>query len=109
MVGGRVKQYRRWRKMRQEALAHAMGVPLSTISKIERGARKVSLEEAVRLAHILRVSLEDLAGIPGCIGPPDGAGLLATECARKIREAEAALHAASALAQRLDGTLSVSS
>lgn len=63
-VAERLKHYRKLCKMSQEELAKQLGVPLNTISKIEHGARKVTLDEAVQLAEVLGISLADLAGMP---------------------------------------------
>ena len=62
-VGERLKHYRKLRKMSQEELAIALAIPLNTISKIEHGGRKVTLDEAVQLAEVLRISLDELAGV----------------------------------------------
>lgn len=61
--GDRVKNYRELRKMTQESLAEQTGIVASSISKIEHGTRKVTLDEAVLLAQALQVRLDDLAGV----------------------------------------------
>ncbi len=61
--GERVKTYRVARGMSQEELATQTGMLNTTISKIEHGQRKVTLDEAVRLAEVLRVTLAQLAGV----------------------------------------------
>jgi transcriptional regulator with XRE-family HTH domain len=63
MIAERLKHYRTLRKMSQEELAEYMGFPSNTISKIEHGTRKLTLEEGVRLAEILRITLGELAGV----------------------------------------------
>ncbi len=44
----------------QEALERRSSVPQSTISKILNGQRRPSIENAVRLAHTFKCSIEDL-------------------------------------------------
>jgi transcriptional regulator with XRE-family HTH domain len=61
--GERLKEYRLARKMSQEELAEQTGVPVTAISKIEHGTRKVTLDEAVRFAEVLQISLGQLAGL----------------------------------------------
>jgi transcriptional regulator with XRE-family HTH domain len=61
--GARVKTYREIRGMTQDDLARETGIPSTAISRIERGSRKVTLEEAVVLAEVLRVTLAQLAGV----------------------------------------------
>jgi transcriptional regulator with XRE-family HTH domain len=87
MGGLQVKYYRKLYNMSQEFLAACMGFPPNTISKIEHGTRKVTLEEAVRFAEIFRVSLNTLAGIPEkeTDHPIDTAQV--QTCAREVQEA----------------------
>lgn len=61
--GARVRAYREGQKMSQETLARETGIVASSISKIENGHRKLTLEEAVRVAAALMVCLEELAGV----------------------------------------------
>lgn len=63
VYGERIRVYRMRRKISQEALAGQVGLPETALSRIEHGARKVTLEEAVRLAEVLRISLAQLAGL----------------------------------------------
>jgi len=67
VYGARIKDYRMLRKLSQEDVAEQTGLPLTAISKIEHGTRKVTFEEAVRFAEVLRVRLDDLAGIPSTV------------------------------------------
>jgi transcriptional regulator with XRE-family HTH domain len=87
MVGERLKHYRQLRRMSQEELAEDMGFPSNTISKIEHGTRKVTLEEAIRLAEVLGISLLDLAGIPAFAEQHEEVKTLVHQCAQKVREA----------------------
>jgi transcriptional regulator with XRE-family HTH domain len=107
--GERIKHYRVLRRLSQEDLAALTGITYTSISRIEHGTRKVTLEEAVRFVTVLGISLEDLAGLPACVAQQNEVKLLAQHCVQKVREAEAAVHAASVVAQHLDLTLSVSS
>lgn len=59
----RVQRYRLHRKMSQEQLAKQTGLSMTAISKIEHGDRKLTFDEAVRFAQVLRVDLADLAGV----------------------------------------------
>ncbi len=61
--GARLKRYRELRGLTQDDLARETGIPSTAISRIERGGRKVTLEEAVVLAEVLRVTLAQLAGV----------------------------------------------
>jgi len=102
MVGERVKVYRTLRKMSQEELADLMGFPPPTISKIEHGTRKVSLEEAVRLAESLHVSLLDLAGQPhGQPGIDDEYARHVQEAIGLLRDTKKHLEASAASKRRL--------
>jgi transcriptional regulator with XRE-family HTH domain len=49
-------------KIRQSDLAKAMGVEQPRISEIVRGERQVKLEEAVVIARVCRMSLEEVMG-----------------------------------------------
>lgn len=87
-IGATVRRYRRLRRVSQEELAASLGLAPNAISKIEHGHRKITLDEAVRLAVLLRVSLEQLAGIEGLarVARDDTTALLA-RCAQQGRAA----------------------
>jgi transcriptional regulator with XRE-family HTH domain len=106
MFGERLKHYRKLRMMSQEELAECMGFPPNTISKIEHGTRKVTLEEAVRLAEVLRISLLDLAGIAELSSQTEEVKTLVHQCAQKVREAATVLNAATHMADNLERTVS---
>lgn len=108
MCGERLKHYRTLRKMSQEELAERMGFPPNTISKIEHGTRKVTLEEAVRFVAILDISLLDFAGITELSSQHEEVKTLAHACAQKLHEASTALTAATRIADSLERTVSVS-
>ena len=59
-VANSLKQIRCARNLYQEDLAIAVGSCGRTISRIERGERKASLELALRLAKYLDVSVDDI-------------------------------------------------
>ena len=73
--------------MSQEELSEQTGITYTSISRIEHGRRKVTLEEAVRFAGILGISLLDLAGIPEFTGQQEEVKTLVHQCAQKVREA----------------------
>ncbi|HVR07871.1 MAG TPA: helix-turn-helix transcriptional regulator [Thermoanaerobaculia bacterium] len=62
LVGARVKALREERGMSQRALAQHLEVSSSTIAKYEAGVHTPPLTVLVRLAAILDVSLDQLAG-----------------------------------------------
>ena len=66
-IGKRLKEFRLKKNLSVRALAKASGVPQSTLSFIESGARYgrgLSLETAKKLCRALGVGLTDLAGSP---------------------------------------------
>lgn len=67
--GARVRAYRELRGMSQEALAGQAKLPPSSLNRIEHDSRKLSLDEAVRLSEVLRVSLAQLAGVDDTVFP----------------------------------------
>ena len=67
VVGKRIKYLRQRRGMSQRQLATLARVPQSLLSQIENGIRrgdKVQLDAARRIAFVLSVSLDALAGVP---------------------------------------------
>jgi transcriptional regulator with XRE-family HTH domain len=69
-MGQRLQAFRKQVGMTQSKLAEAAGVPLPTLQNWERGHRKPSLDNAVKLARALGVSLDELAGEGGGDEPP---------------------------------------
>ena len=55
-----LKDIRQERNLIQEDLAEATGSCSRTISRIELGERNPSLEMAIRLAHYLNMSVEEI-------------------------------------------------
>lgn len=59
-INNTLKDIRTERNLIQEDLAKATGSCSRTIGRIERGERNPSLEMAIRLAHYLNVTVEDI-------------------------------------------------
>lgn len=59
-IGQRIKYYRTERKLSQEELADLVGTTSKHVSKIETGAKAISLELLILLANALKVSANDL-------------------------------------------------
>lgn len=68
-VGPRLKRLRAQRGVTLTALAEQTGISKSTLSRLETGQRKASLELLLPLAHAYRVPLDDLVGAPD-VGDP---------------------------------------
>jgi transcriptional regulator with XRE-family HTH domain len=68
-VGARLKQLRTQRGVTLTALAEATGISKSTLSRLETGQRRASLELLLPLAQAYRVPLDDLVGAPE-VGDP---------------------------------------
>lgn len=58
----RLKEIRTQRKMTQQELAEKSGIPSTSISHIEAGSRKPSLENFYKLVVVLNVSADYLLG-----------------------------------------------
>ena len=59
LIGIRIREIRKRKKMTQECLAEATGLSDAYISKVECGA-KASLESLLRIAEVLDVTLNDI-------------------------------------------------
>ena len=57
-----IKANRKGRGLSQLEVADAMGLTQPAVASIEQGNRKVSLEEAVKLADLFDVSLDEMTG-----------------------------------------------
>ena len=68
-VGPRLKAARLKRSITLTELASATGVSKSTLSRLEAGQRKPSLELLLPIAHAFQVPLEELVGAPP-VGDP---------------------------------------
>src|SRR5689334_16601915 len=68
-VAPRLKQLRATRGVTLTALAESTGISKSTLSRLETGQRRASLELLLPLAQAYRVPLDDLVGAPE-VGDP---------------------------------------
>ncbi|MEV5377424.1 MULTISPECIES: helix-turn-helix domain-containing protein [Streptomyces] len=68
-VGPRLKRIRRQRQCTLAALSEATGISVSTLSRLESGQRKPSLELLLPIAHAHQVPLDELVGAPP-VGDP---------------------------------------
>ena len=68
-VGDRLKTIRKERGLTLTAAAKTTGISTSTLSRLENGERKPSLELLLPLAQAYRVPLDDLVGAPE-VGDP---------------------------------------
>jgi transcriptional regulator with XRE-family HTH domain len=68
-VGPRLRAIRAGRGVTLTALAEATGISKSTLSRLETGQRRASLELLLPLAQAYRVPLDDLVGAPE-VGDP---------------------------------------
>jgi transcriptional regulator with XRE-family HTH domain len=68
-VGPRLKALRSQRGVTLTALSESTGISKSTLSRLERGQRRPSLELLLPLAQAYRVPLDDLVGAPE-VGDP---------------------------------------
>jgi transcriptional regulator with XRE-family HTH domain len=68
-VGARLKHARTRRRMTLTALAAATGISKSTLSRLEAGQRKPSLELLLPIAHAYDLPLDELVGAPA-LGDP---------------------------------------
>lgn len=68
-VGPRLQRLRGQRGMSLSEVAAATGISKSTVSRLETGQRRPSLELLLPLAQTYRVPLDDLVGAPG-VGDP---------------------------------------
>ena len=63
-VGPRLKRLREGRRMTLVAVAAATGISKSTLSRLETGGRRPTLELLLALSHAYRVALNDLVAAP---------------------------------------------
>jgi transcriptional regulator with XRE-family HTH domain len=68
-VGPRLRQLRMQRQTTLAAVAARTGISKSTLSRLETGQRRPSLELLLPLAHAYRVPLDELVGAPE-VGDP---------------------------------------
>jgi transcriptional regulator with XRE-family HTH domain len=63
-VGARLKRLRTQRQMTLTGVAKATGISKSTMSRLETGQRRPTLELLLALSHAYRVPLDDLVAAP---------------------------------------------
>lgn len=63
-VGARLKRVRTQRRMTLTGVAKATGISKSTMSRLETGQRRPTLELLLALSHAYRVPLDDLVAAP---------------------------------------------
>jgi transcriptional regulator with XRE-family HTH domain len=68
-VGPRLKRVRTQRGLSLTAVAASTGISKSTLSRLETGQRRPTLELLLALSHVYRVPLDDLVGAPE-VGDP---------------------------------------
>jgi transcriptional regulator with XRE-family HTH domain len=68
-VGTRLKRVRTQRRITLTGLADTTGISKSTLSRLENGQRRPTLELLLALSHAYRVPLDDLVGAPE-VGDP---------------------------------------
>jgi transcriptional regulator with XRE-family HTH domain len=68
-VGPRLRTLRRQRDITLSALAQSTGISVSTLSRLESGQRKPTLEQLLPLARAYGVPLDDLVGGPATGDP----------------------------------------
>lgn len=69
LVGPRLRKVREQRGITLTAVAERTGISKSTLSRLENGQRRPSLELLLPLAQVYRVPLDDLVGAPE-VGDP---------------------------------------
>jgi transcriptional regulator with XRE-family HTH domain len=68
-VAPRLRALRQRRELTLADLAERTGISMSTLSRLESGARRPALDLLIRLAGVYRVSLDDLVGAPQIADP----------------------------------------
>jgi transcriptional regulator with XRE-family HTH domain len=68
-VGQRLRSLRQQRQLSLAALSEVTGISVSTLSRLEAGGRKPTLELLLALARAYQVPLDDLVGVPP-VGDP---------------------------------------
>lgn len=63
-VGPRLRQMRKEREVTLAALSETTGISVSTLSRLESGLRKPSLELLLPIARAHQVALDELVGVP---------------------------------------------
>ncbi|MBE1491495.1 helix-turn-helix domain-containing protein [Plantactinospora soyae] len=63
-VGPRLREARKGRNLKLADVAEQTGISVSTLSRLESGLRRPSLDLLIPLARVYRVPLDDLVGAP---------------------------------------------
>src|SRR5438876_11211332 len=84
-VGSRLKRARTHRGVTLTELAAKTGISKSTLSRLESGQRKPSLELLLPLAEAHQVRLDELVGAPDELRPAVGATRSPSSAARRAR------------------------
>jgi transcriptional regulator with XRE-family HTH domain len=58
--GRRIRAFRKLKGFTQESFAKELGVSVSVLGEIERGNRMPSDDFIVQVAHVLKISIEEL-------------------------------------------------
>jgi transcriptional regulator with XRE-family HTH domain len=58
--GRRIRAFRKLKGFTQESFAKEMGVSVSVLGEIERGNRMPADDFIVQVAHVLKISIEEL-------------------------------------------------
>jgi transcriptional regulator with XRE-family HTH domain len=66
--GRRIRDLRETRGLTQVELARLLDLPQSNVSEMERGARGLTVHQAVRLSRALRVTTDEILGRNGAHG-----------------------------------------
>ena len=77
-VGPRLRALRQRRNVTLSGLARTTGISVSTLSRLESGGRRPTLDLLLPLAKAHQVSLEELVGPTRHRGPPGADGADAT-------------------------------
>jgi transcriptional regulator with XRE-family HTH domain len=64
LLGRRLRALRRLKRLTQHDLAHEVGISVSMLSTIERGAKYPRVELIRKFARVLEVPLEELFVLP---------------------------------------------
>ena len=64
MIGQRIAYFRTQRRLSQNAVAKAVGIQQTLISRIEHGKRKVTAEEIPKFAEVFQVDVRQLLEVP---------------------------------------------
>ena len=85
-VGERLRRLREARDITQVELAKRLGVTQSNVSEMERGIRTVTSHFAVKLAKVLRVSIDEI--LVGSNGTAEKTPLSSVKLLRRVQKIE---------------------